>query len=439
MSLNITKIKNILSSEKKLHAWKIANIDLKKVSSFLTKNDELETTIDSTRNQAEITIYVRQGKKLGESSFTIFSENDLIENLKDQIILAKLAKNDYYELPDKKLAKKQFLKRADEKIISSFKNNSIPKKANNYLKKLSQAVIKEKKIKLSSAEIIVSLKERTILNSNDLKQKDLTTSVYVEAVLTSYDKKLTKEQEYLASKKVVRFSDLKISDFVKENSIIARDILIAENMQGIINDNIVLRGEALREYFVPNLGLNPLIFHCSAKIKHMKLSVFNLDEQVTQSNLTIKSNPLLAYNVSSSSFDKDGVSSKPLVLIEKGVFKNYFASKQYADYMGVAATGELGVIEISKGNNSESELEKISVVEIVAFSSFTPNSVSGDFSAEIRLAYLYKNGKKIPVRAAMFSGNIFRVQHHLSSKIVEDQGYKGPSKLLLKGATLTGF
>jgi hypothetical protein len=268
--------------------------------------------------------------------------------------------------------------------------------------------------------------------------------VYVEAVLTSIDKTekktgINKEQEYLANKRVVRIKDLKLKEFIKEKSKIARDILKAKDLKGSINDNILLTGEALREYFSPNLGLNPLVFHCSAKIKHMKLSVFDIGEKVTSPNITIISNPMIPFNINSNSFDSDGVQSKKVVLIDKGILKNYFSSKQYADYQKIPPTGELGVIEVAKGNNTPRELDDLAFVEIVAFSSFTPNSVSGDFSAEIRLAYLYKNNEKIPIRAAMFSGNVFRIKHYLSSKVDEQQGYRGPDRLLVKGAVLSGL
>jgi predicted Zn-dependent protease len=73
------------------------------------------------------------------------------------------------------------------------------------------------------------------------------------------------------------------------------------------------------------------------------------------------------------------------------------------------------------------------VVEIVSFSSFVPNSLSGDFSAEIRLGYLYekKAGKlvKVPVRGAMFSGNVFKMLDamRLSREQMTMERYKGPA------------
>jgi len=457
--MDINNIKKILNKEKnlkkeKIHDWKISYIDEEKSSIYLTKNNAIETIIDSEREQVEITIYVKIGNKLGESSFTIFKneetdkelENNLKKELVEQKKLAKLSLNKIYELPSKKFSKKtrttkeeNVVKRADQIIITAFEKKTIRNKLFSLIKELSSQAKEEKNIKLSSSELIITLKRRKVLNSKGLEQKDISTSVYVEAVLNSINKKTLKEQEYLANKKVVRIKDLKLKEFIKKDSEIARDILRATNATGSITDNILLTGDALREYFSPNLGLNPLVFHCSAKIKNMKLSIFNFNEKVTTPNMTIISNPLIPFNINSNSFDSDGVSSKKVVLIDKGIFKNYFASKQYADYQKVNPTGELGVIEIGKGNNSPKELEKLALVEIIAFSSFSPNSVSGDFSAEIRLAYLHKKNKKIPIRAAMFSGNIFRIQHHLSSKIEEQQGYKGPDKVLVKGAVLSSL
>jgi predicted Zn-dependent protease len=79
--------------------------------------------------------------------------------------------------------------------------------------------------------------------------------------------------------------------------------------------------------------------------------------------------------------------------------------------------------------------------KLSASGSFVPNALSGDFSAEIRLGYLYKNGKRIPIRGAMFTGNLFAMldtmrmdgELHLAR-------YKGPAVVRFDaGCHVAGF
>ena len=85
-------------------------------------------------------------------------------------------------------------------------------------------------------------------------------------------------------------------------------------------------------------------------------------------------------------------------------------------------------------------------IEIIAFSSFTPNSISGDFSAEIRLGYHVSkdkegNIKRKPFKGGMFTGNVFKVVKNmsLSKEIKQISGYRGPAAVLFDNAIVSGM
>ena len=101
-----------------------------------------------------------------------------------------------------------------------------------------------------------------------------------------------------------------------------------------------------------------------------------------------------------------------------GIFKNYLADKQYADYLNVPPTGAFGSVDISGGTSSLDKMynsyKTLPYIEIVAFSSFVPNNISGDFSAEIRLGYIVVKDKqgnaiKTPFKGGLFTGNVFKL------------------------------
>ena len=166
--------------------------------------------------------------------------------------------------------------------------------------------------------------------------------------------------------------------------------------------------------------------------------------------LSISTNPFVSLNFNSSLFDDDGVLSKKIDLIKNGIFTNYFSNKQYADYLGIKPTGAFGCIDIKSGKKFIKEISKqIPYIEIVSFSSFVPNSISGDFSAEIRLGYLVtkdkksKSGKiiKKPFKGGMFSGNVFEIiqDMSLSKERKEETGYIGPKIVLFNNCVVSGM
>jgi len=120
--------------------------------------------------------------------------------------------------------------------------------------------------------------------------------------------------------------------------------------------------------------------------------------------------------------------------------KNFFASKRYADYLKIEPTGPLGNIEVLPGETAENEMRKDGVCEIAGFSSFSPNVYSGDFTAEIRLGYLYKNGKKIPFKGGMLVGNCIDLMRNikLSKETFFKSGYYGPKAMIIMDAVVTG-
>ncbi len=80
------------------------------------------------------------------------------------------------------------------------------------------------------------------------------------------------------------------------------------------------------------------------------------------------------------------------------------------------------------------------MLEIISFASYAPEGLSGNFTVEIRLGYLHKGRKKIPIKGGMFTGNIFQLIQNmkLSKEINEFQGYKGPEAVRFENAVVSG-
>ena len=68
------------------------------------------------------------------------------------------------------------------------------------------------------------------------------------------------------------------------------------------------------------------------------------------------------------------------------------------------------------------------------------NSMTGHFAGEIRLAYLYNNGKISLVTGGSVNGSIIDAQKNLlfSKERYESSSYSGPYAILLKDVPVSG-
>ncbi len=133
-----------------------------------------------------------------------------------------------------------------------------------------------------------------------------------------------------------------------------------------------------------------------------------IGEQVASKLLTITSDPHVVGAWASTNFDGEGMASKPMAILEKGVLKNYFLDTYYASKLGLDATTGGGYNYIwDTGKRSCEQLVK-SIKKGIFVTSFlggNSNSATGDFSAGIK-GFFVKRGKIIhPVSEMNISGN----------------------------------
>ena len=170
---------------------------------------------------------------------------------------------------------------------------------------------------------------------------------------------------------------------------------------------MVLRGAILATFL--NGGVIQTL--ASAATKFGKLSHWEIGEPVfhgpaTGDPLTVFANRRLPFGVRAGRFDDEGQPAQRVELIRDGRLCAFTANQRYADYLGIAATGDFGDIELPAGATPEAALLAEPYVEVVAFSWFTPNEITGDFSSEIRLGYLVEGGQRTPFKGGALVGNV---------------------------------
>ncbi|MFC1691205.1 metallopeptidase TldD-related protein [Nanoarchaeota archaeon] len=421
--------------------WKIISHKINRVNVYVEKNFKIESELKSKRNDLEATVYKKVRNKLGESTFPVNDKKDIAKLIKDASVISKNSIKQEYSLPSEQKKIKN-VKLADPFIIKAFKDKKITYLLEKIIDLIKKEFRKHKGVKLNGMEFHTSVNNIEIINSKKIKQNQAKTRMYIELTITSFKGK--KENEFLPYITLNRLDDLNIKEFVKNNVETAKHILNSQPTKHY-EGRIILNKDAVGEFFSPHLGLTPLVMHAAAKLKHMGLARFEKNEKISDywkgEEITVSSNPFIPYNPASNMFDNDGVNSKKLKLIDKGIFVDYFASKQYADYLNIEPTGALGIIEIKPGKKLSKDLMKDEFIEIVSFSSFVPNAISGDFAAEIRLAYHHKNGLKTPIKGGMFTGNVFdlikNAYYSKETKLVS--GYKGPKVVSFEEGVIAGL
>lgn len=437
----------LLRKDRSLAGWKVSQTTQETHQLYGSKQARIEDCMTSVRNTIQATVYVKTKQGLGESSFLLASEKktDIKNAIREAKLLAVHVEQDAFELPKESKNQLPLAVLEDAVLLAARSEGRI----NELLNATKDEIVKEcasvRDVRLSSMELHASFITHHLWTSTRIDVKSAGTRVYVEMVITA--KKGRIEQEYNPSLEVRRLADLDIKENIKTWTTVARDITRSKRPRPY-QGAVAISGDALVAFFAPHLSENPLITHASAKLAHMGLSRYRFNEDVATDyidgdRITIISNPFLNYNIISEPYDEDGIPARKLALIKDGRFKNYIAPKKYADYLSISPSGPLGAIEVLPGRASEKELLNgmhgaHGVYEIVSFSSFVPNDISGDFAAEIRIGYYHKDGKKIPLKGGMLSGNVFALASHwlLSRETMQKPGYAGPTTVYLPDASI---
>ncbi|MBA4393286.1 MAG: hypothetical protein C0407_07010, partial [Desulfobacca sp.] len=127
--------------------------------------------------------------------------------------------------------------------------------------------------------------------------------------------------------------------------------------------------------------------------------------------------------------------------IQDNLFKKRLNNKRYADYLSEEATGDLSNLEVATGSSSrDAFLAEDPCYQLLRFSTFEPNPITGAFSGEIRTGYLWQNGQKIPIKGGSVSGTIQQgfKEAYFSREIIQRETYLGPETVRIKNLDITG-
>lgn len=257
----------------------------------------------------------------------------------------------------------------------------------------------------------------SINNSEGVEAEKKETLMYVELALKA--KREGKLAEYWPTLTVRRAEDLQLERQIPRWTKLAEDTLNAKAPK-TKKTTVVLTPDTLGNLLPDTVG-----FHCLGSTLFKGVSRFNKGDQVGSKELTVFDDGLYDYGLGSSPFDDEGVPQSTIVLIEKGVHKNFLYDAMYGAALKADSTGngqKLRQIDlkysslpslqptnivVKPGNMSLEEMIATTKegIYVEQFSAAHSDSLTTSFGSEIRNAYLIENGElSTPLKGGQISG-----------------------------------
>ena len=299
------------------------------------------------------------------------------------------------------------------------------------MERIRAAIAKHPNVRLGAAECFGEIRHTHLINSRGIDAEQESTEVDVEFVLHS--RKGDHESETFDEMSRRRIVDLNIETVIEERIHYTLDLLKAEATASWLGP-VILRNEALANFLAGD-RINGGVIQTltSAASKYARISSWEVGKSVFHGEvkgdpLTVWANRSMPFGSGSDRFDAEGLPAKRVELIRENEFAAFTASQRYADYLQIPATGAFGNIELPPGKTMASTLLAEPHIEIVQFSSFNPDTITGDFATEIRFGYLVRNGVRTPFKGGQLVGNYMDAlaDVHWSTETGFFGGYLGP-------------
>ena len=191
-----------------------------------------------------------------------------------------------------------------------------------------------------------------------------------------------------------------------------KDRLLAVSTPQLKHTPVVLSTDAalsVYEYFLSNLDAAYLIRGMSNYEIGKPIA-----EDIQGDRITIRSARTLPGSPCNFAYDEEGAVIRDEVLIEESVPKKFVGSRKFSQYLGLKDSFMVSNWCVSGGRKSADELRTGKFLEIVEFSDFQVDSMTGDIFGEIRLAYYHDGeGNVTPVSGGSVSGSMLDNIAHL--------------------------
>ena len=427
-------------NKKKLKAWQVTQT--KQISNEIYLVSNAIETVRCT-NVTKYHVEVHQNSKkdgcIGESSTRFETIPGKWKQLIDDAIeYSKLITNPAYNFSPTWSPKHQDVIINNKNLIA---DPEVQKSDQNTLVSLAEQVrsLSPKELyncTVASCEIFLKYFIHKKFNSRGLELSFPSSTVSMDFVLLSPDKK--SEINHYSTQRYIKQYNIKdiFSQEAKHLSVAHQAALPPTKEMSVI-----LQGEALDnlfDYFVEQATGNAIYFKYSTL--ELGKSVY-ANQQDALENLTIYTDPYIPRGLNSGFCDSTGYPLKKLTLIENGRLKNYSIDGKIAQLLNQNRTSAASNICVETDKQSyEDFFTENNILEVFQFSSFHPNPITGAFSGEIRIGYLYGSKGKLPIKGGSVSGISQRafLEAYYSKEKIARSSYLGPKAVFFKKLAVSG-
>lgn len=376
----------------------------------------------------------------GAADVTLLPGDDVDRAIDEAALMAGLVRNPPYSIPAPAAAPDVPL--ADGDLLDA---STRARTLDRLRERLQQAVTPYPSVRLTAAEVFGDEATTHLINSRGSDVMQTATSVAIEWVLLNRSGE--QETEAFSETTRRRAADIDIEAEVALRAQSTIDLLQAAPAADY-SGPVVLRGETLANFMCGNqVFANNSLFAVlsSAEAKFSQLSNWEIGQsifrgEVSGDPLTLWATRQLPYGTQSNRFDDEGLPAQRVLLVEDNRLAAFTASQRYADYLSLPPTGAFGNIELPPGQTAQADLLVEPHVEIVSFSWFNPDPVTGDFATEIRLGYVVDGSGRRPFKGGLLIGNVLDALANVrwSREISFCGNYLGPSAARFAQLTVAG-
>ena len=290
---------------------------------------------------------------------------------------------------------------------------------------------------INSYEIFVSSKKRRFINSEGIDVEEVYPDSMIEAVVNA--RASGHEIELYRNYKSGTCDEAALRRDLLRAMQTGRDRLAAEPTPALGKADVLFSTADACEiysYFADRLN---------AAFVYRKMSDWEIGQSICPSfrgdRLSLSAVRELPNSSANRLYDSEGAPIRDVPLLENGVARHYLGSRMFSFYLGLEDSFIPTNFTVSGGTEKEAELRRGPFLEVVEFSDFQVDAVTGDLFGEIRLGYWNDGEKTVPVTGGSISGSMLSLVENmrLSSETVQYNNWSVPSATLLKGVSVTGI
>ena len=417
------RIIDILKNTSGISDWRVLTTRTESNELFFVHKN-LETVRSTDTTDIKVSVYVLHGDKLGEATFSVYSSYDdekIAEEIEKAKKKANIIANQPYSLPENE--------QGEYVSASNFAQYS-PRELASLI---SDACFEADCVdggSINALEVFVYKDIVSVKNSRGIDKTQIKYRAMVEAIPTFNG---AESVELYEQYNFTEFDRSLVVEEIAKKMREVRDRYEAKPPVEKLACPVVLDAPELEQLFgnfIGNLTFAAVYQHSNA---------FGIGDDIQRDakgdRITLTMCGEVKGSVSSSSFDADGITLVDRTVIENGTAKALWGGTRYAQYLGEAATGNLGCMSVECGTLTDADKMSTPYFRCASMSGLQVDIYNDYIGGEVRLGYYFDGEREIPVTGISISGklSLALANMRLSSDEITYESYHGPKCAIFDG------